>query len=128
MHDWNDTLFDWIALDDACKYMEKQCRKYARLGIQTKEKWGVMRVDTTCAYFTEYDFIHHWFYPGHYFYRFPKWFRIYVDRPVGWIMGRLGVVRLLQWYQNKVLDYFWNKAAKKWSHISEEILNEKSTF
>src|SRR5690349_16514927 len=124
MHDWSDETFDWNALNEAAFYLHKRCRQFARMGIHTKEKWGTLRVSTTVAWFTEYDFIHNIFYPGHAWIRWPKWFRVYVDWPFGKLMGKIGVVRLLQWYQLNILKFFWKRAAKKWPHISKEILAE----
>lgn len=124
LHIWGDETFDWKALNDACIYMESKCRRYARLGIHTKEKYGTMRVSTTCAYFMEHDFLHHFVNPGYYRYTWPKWFRTSIDWPIGKVMRRLGVIRILQKWQHLVLKHFWKKAAKKWPHISEEILDE----
>ena len=123
-HDWNDDTFDWKSLDDAGNYLTDNCRRYARLGLWTKEKYGTLRVSTTCAFFTEYDFIHHIFYPGYARYTFPRWFRTYIDWPVGRVLGKLGVISLIQRYQLAVLRRFWQKAAERWPHIAEEILDE----
>lgn len=122
-HDWSDTTFDWKSLDSACKYLEKNCKRWSRLGIHTKEKYGTMRVSTTVAWFTEHDFIHHFFYPGYCRYVWPRWFRKYVDWPVGKLMSILGVVNVIQWYQTKVLKFFWLRTAKKWPHIKNEIMD-----
>ncbi len=124
MHIWGDETFDWEALDKAAEYISKNCRRWARMGIWTKEKYGTLRVSATCAYFTEYDFIHHFIYPGHAYYRLPKWFRKYVDWPIGNFMKAMGIIWLLQTWQTAVLKHFWKRAAKKWPHIAEEILDE----
>lgn len=123
-HIWGDEDFDWSALNDACWYLERRCRQFGRMGVWVKEKYGTLRVSTTCAYFTEYDFIHHIFYPGFVWYRWPKWFRVYIDWPVAKFLSKIGVVGLIQRYQTFVLKFFWKRAAKKWPHIAEEILDE----
>lgn len=123
-HLWGDDDFDWKALEEASNYLHRRCRQFARLGIWTKEKYGTLRVSTTCAFFTEYDFISHIFYPGYVRYMFPRWFRVYIDWPLGKLLGAIGVISLVQKYQIAVLKFFWKRAAKKWPHISEEILNE----
>ena len=123
-HEWGDEDFDWKALDAAGYYLERRVMQFARMGIWTKEKYGTLRVSTTCAWFREFDFIHHWFHPGCIQYTWPRWFRVYVDWPVGKVMDKLGVIWLLQWYQHKVLKYFWKRAAKKWPQVAEEILDE----
>lgn len=124
MHIWGDEDFDWEALNEAADYIQNRCRQFARMGIWTKEKYGTLRVSTTCAYFIEYDFIHHIFYPGYVRYMFPEWFRVYIDWPLGKMLGKLGAIHLIQKYQNAVLKFFWKRAAKKWPHISKEILDE----
>jgi hypothetical protein len=123
-HIWGDEDFDWAALDKASYYLSSKCRNWARLGLWTKEKYGTLRVSITCAYFTEYDFIHHIFYPGYCRYTFPKWFRVWIDWPFGKLLKKIGIIWMIQKYQQWILKYFWNKAAKKWPHIAEEILDE----
>ena len=127
-HIWGDEDFDWKALDDAGNYIHKNCRRWARMGIWTKEKYGTLRISTTCAYFSEYDVINHLFYPGYVRYMFPNWFRLYIDWPIGKILRFFGIIGLLQKYQTFILKFFWNKAAKKWPHIAEEILDEYDLY
>ena len=127
-HMWGNEDFDWKALDEAAEYLSKNVRRWARLGIWTKEKYGKLCVSTTCAYFTEYDFLHHWVKPGHAWYRWPKWFRVWVDWPFGKAMKWMGVVYMLQKWQHLVLKFFWKRTAKKWTHVAEEILDEYSFY
>ncbi len=122
-HDWSEKDFDWNALNDACRYLEVNCRRWARMGIWTKEKYGTMRVSTTCACFGCEPF-QNIFYPGHAYSRFPRWFRTYIDFPLGDVLYKLRITKLVQWYQFHVLKFFWNRAAAKWPHIAEEILDE----
>ena len=123
-HEWGDQDFDWNALNEAEDYLVKNCRRWARMGVWTKEKYGTLRVSTTCAYFTEYNFLHTLFYPGYAYLRFPRWVNKYVDRPFGKCMKWLGIVWLLQKWQTAVLKFFWKRAAKKWPQVAEEILDE----
>lgn len=123
-HVWGDEDFDWKALDEACAYLSDNCRKWGRVGIWVKEKYGTMRISTTCAFVTEYDFLHSIFYPGHAFIRWPKWVRMYIDRPISRCLYWAGITKLVSLYQIEVFKYFWKKAAKKWPHIAEEILDE----
>ncbi len=122
MHVWGDENFDWEALNDASCYISSRCRQFARMGVWTKEKYGTLRVSTACAYFCEYGFLNSLFYPGYVRYMFPKWFRQYVDMPIGKALKATGILWLLHKYQTAVLKFFWKRAAKKWPHISEEIL------
>lgn len=123
-HLWGDEDFDWKALDDALCYLENKCRRWGRVGVRTKEKFGTLRVSTTCAFASEHDFIHSLVYPGYHYVHSPNWFRVYVDWPIGKALGRLGVIKLINKYQLWVLKHFWLKAAKKWPHISGEIMFE----
>lgn len=124
MHDWSEETFDWNSLNQAVRYLDARCRQFARLGIWTKEKWGTLRVSTTCAFMTQWSPIQDIIYPGYVRYMFPRWFRQYVDRPLGICLDALGIIWIVQRYQAAVLKYFWKRAAKKWPHISKEILAE----
>jgi hypothetical protein len=123
-HEWGDTDFDWKALDEAAYYLEAQCRKWGRVGIWTKEKYGTLRVSTTGAFALEYDFLHSLFYPGCTWIRWPKWIRIYIDWPIGKLLKVLKVIKLFNMYQVWVLKYFWKRAAVKWPNVAAEILDE----
>lgn len=123
-HIWGDIDFDWNALHQAESYLSRRCRQFGRIGLWTKEKYGTLRVDTMCAFVSQFDFIHSLVKPGHAYYRWPKWFRKYVDWPLGHVMDKIGIVWLIRKYQQMVLKYFWKRAAKKWPHIADEILDE----
>lgn len=122
-HLWGDPSFDWNALDAASHYLWKRCRQWARLGVWTKEKYGTLRVSTTCAYFGYWP-IHNTLKPGHVCYRWPRWVMLYIDRPLGQTLEFLGISSIVRKYQNTILKFFWLRAAKKWPHIKEEILSE----
>ena len=127
-HEWGEEDFDWKALDEAAKYLEDKCRKWGRVGIWTKEKYGTLRVSTTSAFALEYDFLHSMVYPGYARIVWPKWFRCYVDWPIGKALRFLGVIRLVNKYQTWILKHFWLKAANKWPHIKEEIMDEYDSY
>jgi len=121
-HIWGDEDFDWEALDAACWYLYKNCKRWSRLGVHTKEKYGTMRVD--CYFFVAYEPIQELVYPGYAYSQLPKWFRSYIDFPLGKAVQFLRLDRPVRWWQRKVIKYFWLRAAKKWSHIKDEILDE----
>lgn len=122
-HEWSSD-FDFDSLDAAANYLSYNCRKWGRVGIWTKEKYGTLRVSTTCAFALEYDFLHSLLWPGHARIHWPEWVRTYIDWPIGKILKWLGIIKLFNKYQMFILKYFWKRAAKKWSHIAEEILDE----
>lgn len=121
-HVWGDD-FDWKGLDDAALYLSVRCRRWARMGVWTKEKYGTLRVSTTAAYWTYwpiYSLIH----PGRGYYSWPSWMITYIEYPLAEVFMYLGITRLVNRYQTQVLKHFWQKAAKKWPHIAEEILDD----
>ncbi len=123
MHIWGDTDFDWESLDQACMYLSRRCRQFARLGIHTKEKFGTLRVEDTVAFYGEWP-LHNLIRPGYYRYTFPKEMLLYVEPILRTISSKIGITYLINKYQMWVLKYFWKRAAKKWPHIKEEILND----
>lgn len=121
MHMWDDESFDWESLYQAEEYINRQCRRWARLGLHTKEKFGTLRVSTTCAFWGQWP-IHNLVKPGHVSYRWPKWVMLYVEKPLRKMFELLYITRIVNFYQVKVLGYFWRRAAKKWPHVAKEIL------
>lgn len=110
-------------LNEAGRYIEVNCRRWARLGVHTKEKYGTLRVDATGAYWTYWP-VFSLFYPGYCYYQWPKWMIRYIEMPLAEVFILTGLTRIVNRYQKAVLKYFWKRAAKKWSHISKEILDD----
>jgi hypothetical protein len=121
-HIWGEE-FDWKALDDAGQYIEKNCLRWARFGVHTKEKYGTLRVSTTVAYWNYWP-VYGLFYPGHCSYNWPGCLIRYMEYPIAKVTEKLGIMRIVNRYQTAVLKFFWKRAAKKWPHIAEEILDE----
>jgi len=122
-HIWGEPDFDWKSLDDAGEYISTRCRRWARLGIQTKEKYGTLRVNTTWAYWNYWP-VHSLVYPGYGSYTWNKKLIGWMEYPLAELFMFLGVTCLVNKYQTWVLNYFWKRAAAKWPHIAEEILDE----
>lgn len=109
-------------IENAAAYIEKMCRRWGRFGVTAKEKWHTLRV---CVPITsESDFLHDLIYPGHAWIRWPRWVRIYIDWPLGTLLKKIGIVGLVRRYQMLVLKRAWKKAAAKWPHVADEILDE----
>ncbi len=122
MHVWGDEDFDWKALDEASDYIWKRSRQFARFGVHLKEKYGTLRVSTTCAYWGDWP-IYQLFHPGYIWYKWPKWF-YKIDLTLAKFVRWTRFDRIVAWYQTEVFKYFWKRAAKKWPHIATEILDE----
>lgn len=123
MHRWGDEDFDWNSLNDAIGYFQTNCRRWGRLGVHVKEKWGTMRVSTTVAFVSDWP-IHSLVKPGHAFYRWPRWLIRWVEHPLYRLLKVSCLLRVIQWYQLQVLRIVWLKTAAKWPHIATEILDE----
>lgn len=119
-HLWGDTDFDWDALGQAVDYVAHNTRRWGRIQMHTKEKYGTLRIN--CHYgFT----IHGSIWPGYCFkHRYcPQWLwsldlklqnRFY-DRFINpWFIS----------YQKWVYKQVFKRAVKKWPHIEAEILDE----
>jgi hypothetical protein len=123
MHSWGDSWFRKYGEDlhNAGSFISRYCRTRAHLCIHWKEKWGTLRFEFigSCI-FDRYWPIHSIFYPGHLFYRFPKWM-LKVDWAVGCVLFGLGIGQLIQRYQLFILRRAINLAVKKWPHIEKEI-------
>jgi hypothetical protein len=117
MHYWGDEEVDWDGINNAADFIYDFCVKWARLGGQSKEKYGQVR------FYASFGLsLHSLCYPGHYFYRFPKWL---ITADLFWITPacqKLGLSRLWMWYQSKIYRLAYKKAVEKWPHLRDEVL------
>lgn len=117
MHSWGDKDFDWKALDDAGRDLEKFCRRYGRLGLHVKEKYGTLRAYT---HFCSYPILHSLVYPGYVFNQFPKWLWnldcSYLSPCLEWALPHI------QKYQSFIYRKGYEKIVKKYPHIKKEII------
>ncbi len=103
-------------INDAAAYIQEYCIKWARLGGDAKEKYGTVRFSP--------DFglsLHNLIYPGHCFYRFPKWLitaDLYVITPM---LNKLFGVIWHKW-QSYIYRKAYKNAVSKWPHLRKEIL------
>lgn len=115
-HYWGDEGVDWEGINDAAKFIHDYCVKYARLGGDYKEKYG------RSMFYAKFGLsLHKLFYPGHCFYRFPKWlihFDICYFTP---ICDKLGITYLWCKWQSFIYRRAYQMAVKKWPHLKEEI-------
>lgn len=120
MHSWYDKdadKVDWEGINDAAEFIHDYCIRWGRLGGQYKEKYGTVRFYPMWSLS-----LHHLLYPGHCFYRWPKWvttFDLYVFTPV---CQKLGLSKLWNAWQKKVYSDAYLKAILKWPHLRAEIL------
>lgn len=114
---WGDEGVDWEGINDAADFIADYCKKWGRLGGQSKEKFGTVR------FYAMFGLsLHSLFYPGHYYYRWPKWvttFDLYAFTP---ICEKLGIHKLWNKWQKKVYSDAYLKAIHKWPHLRAEIL------
>ena len=114
---WGDEEFDWEGLNDAGYIISRYCRRWGRLGCNTKEKWGALRADMSPIGFLS---LHAIVFPGYAFSHFPKWlFKIDV-----FVISRIfeRFQKPIGWWQRKVYNAAYQKALKKYPHLKEEIL------
>lgn len=105
-------------LDEAADFISGYCRTWGRMGGQSKEKYGTVRFYVNfyiCS-------LHNLFYPGYYYYtQYPKWIHwldVHFFEP---ILSRFFAGLLFRW-QKKVYSDAYNKAVRKWPHLTYEIL------
>lgn len=117
MHDWGDEDFDWAGLNKAGRMITDICRRYARLGGQSKEKYGTLRFYAAFGWLS----LHSLFYPGYAGSQFPNWLWRLDCRIIGPVLRKLFEKVFVCW-QIKVYIYAYQKAVKKYPHLRVEIL------
>jgi len=117
-HHWGEETFDWDSLYKAECYISSFCKRWGKLGGQSKEKHGTLRF---YANFGSLN-LHTLIYPGYVYSQFPKWlWRIdilYISR----FLQKIGLNKLFIKWQVFIYRSAYIKACKKWPNIQPEIL------
>lgn len=126
-HNWGDENFDWNALSGAIRVSANFMRRWGRIGVHEKEKYGTARLYT---YFYSSG-LFSLLYPGYVSYwvweKTPiigKYltkleFKVFIP-----IASVLKLWRPIQWWQRKVYNWAYQKALRKYPHIAEEIVED----
>jgi hypothetical protein len=119
-HLWGEENFDWEALYKAEQYLRKWANR-VRCGIHSKEKYGTLRVSL-------YPFdgtLDSLLYPGCVSIQWKSSWMIDFDFYVcNFLSKYTPFVGWIQRLQLLVVRWAWRRAAKKWPHIADEILDE----
>lgn len=125
MHLWGEEGFDWEGLGDAIIKMDVYMRRWGRIGVYSKEKYGTARLYITWYYHGLFSLI----YPGYIHYgpwennpfigRYLMWLEFNIFQPLSQML-RLHI--LIHWWQNKIYNLAYQRAIKRYPHLIEEIL------
>jgi hypothetical protein len=121
MWQWGDENVDWNGINNAAEYIGSFCKRWGRLGGQTKEKYGTVRFYAQFGAYSLFSITH----PGYvsYWSTWPwyKWFDLRFGHKVMRYSG-------LQWLFNKwqpiVYSMAYHRALRKWPHLQAEILSD----
>lgn len=123
MHEWGD---DWFQkngdeLNDSIDYCCRVWRKYGRIGMHGKEKYGSFR-DMLQGMWD--GGIHSLIWPGYVwivnpfiYWKLDKYFIIPITKYTG--LHKLGM-----WYQSQVYNYAIQKMCKKYPNIIDELVSD----
>jgi hypothetical protein len=127
IHYWGDEDFDWTALSSAISDMSGFMRRWGRLGVHSKEKYGTARL-----YMYPYcGGLFSLFYPGYVSY-WPWSSKKHIGKYLMWLEYKVfqPVSRLLKlyvpinWWQLKVYNWAYQRALKKYPQVAEEIIED----
>jgi hypothetical protein len=115
-HDWSEQDFDWKSLYSAIDEITDFMKRYGRIGVHSKEKYGTAR--WSLYFFTGH--FHDLTHPGHVYSRYPQWLWVFDVRyrPLRFLQFPI------QWYQSLITKIAFVKACKKYPHIIKEILSD----
>lgn len=124
MHKWGDD-FDWEGLGDAIRIASTFMRRWGRIGVHSKEKYGTARLST---YFY-CGGLHSLIYPGYVSSQWRGKWRGLGDKlwsldclVLSKFTNKIGLVKLIQWWQVKVYNWGYQKALKKYPELAVEIV------
>lgn len=115
-HNWGDEEFDWMALDNAIRHMDKVMRRWRIQVRQSKEKWGQARIYCSLGLAWWPQLTH----PGYQWNPWPKWARRFAYGPT-WLLdlANVLVVPIHKW----AYLHAYRGAVKRWPHIKHEIMD-----
>lgn len=126
MHEWGDDWFKTNGTDlyTAIDKFEKICKKYGKIHIYGKEKYGTYRDE----YLRLWDGgLHYFLYKS--YVRIENDFIYWkIDPIVRKIFKYTGIIKLIQWYQAQVYNYAMQKMCKKYPNIIDELVLDLSGY
>lgn len=118
MHNWSDDSFDWKALNEAIEMLASFMRRWGRIGVHAKEKFGTARVS---VYFWDGS-LHGLCYPGFYSSQFPHWLWHLDIRYIAKLLIASRLNKLVYWYQRKVYSKAYNKVLAQFPNLKTELV------
>lgn len=115
-HYWGDEDFDWNSLYSAISEASRIMRRYGRIGVHSKEKYGTARWD---LYFCDGS-LHSFTHPGHVYSRYAKWLWSF---DVQYKPLKL-VAPIIRFWQRQVMQYAFSYVCNKYPHIVKEIVSD----
>lgn len=115
-HYWGDEDFDWDSLHKAINEAHTIMRKYGRIGVHSKEKFGTARWNLYLCSGTLHSFTH----PGYMYSRYPKWLWKFdvMNKPLKHIAP------VIRFWQKLVIQYAFTVVCAKYPHILKEIISD----
>lgn len=111
-HEWGDKDFDWKGLDEALNLLDGYLRKYGRMTVSVKEKYGTARV--SCYFHYEpMDFLCRRLRRGI--------FRTISLKIAGWSIYQNTIGALIRSYQIFIYNRAYQKAVRKYPHLKHEL-------
>jgi hypothetical protein len=117
-HEWGDD-FDFSAVDQAAMLIERYCRRWGRIFIHGKEKWGQVRC---YVHIGGFNCLHTIIYPGYAYSQFPKWLWVFDIDYIRPLFRFLKITKITTYWQIFIYNRAYQKALKKFPHIKFEIL------
>lgn len=118
MHRWGDNDVDWNGIESAAQYIHSFCTRWARMGGQSKEKYGTVRFYTHFGYMS----LHSLIYPNYVYSQFPKWLWVLDINYISPFLQKFIQPKFIKWQMYIYNKAYWN-ALYKWPHLRAEILS-----
>lgn len=115
-HYWGDEDFDWDSLYEAERELNHIMKRYGRIGVHSKEKYGTLRLSVYLCDGTLHSFTH----PGYMYSQYFKWLWCFdlKHRPLKFITP------IINFWQKLVLQYAFTTVCAKYPHIRAEIISD----
>ena len=118
-HLWGDPDHDWESLYAAVLWFPKQLRRWGRVCVHAKEKWGCLRLE----YFYWGPSLFQLIFPGR-LTSYPWWFYNFSFKYAQPLLNYSGIGYLIEHYQRLVFNVLTIMMVRKWPHIKDELIED----
>lgn len=124
---WGDSWPYWNDLQSAISHIQNICRKYGRINMGGKEKYGTFRDEFVGLWDGTF---HNLMYPNYHYiqYKRPSYYYRFDYPVVSKVSKMIGLQFIISKYQAAVYNYAIQSTVKKYPYLKAELTEDLTAF